>query len=86
MTDTELLDYLEFLAHGYTVTLTRDWTYELTVNDSEPIKAKSIRECLVLLKNSNQQALASGSSKVKTSANPNPSNVRHPDNSVKHKK
>jgi len=36
------------------------------------------------LKNSNQQALVSGSSKVKTSANPNPSNVPHPDNSVKH--
>jgi len=35
------------------------------------------------LKNSNQQALVSGSSKVKTSANPNPGNVSPP-RPVKH--
>ena len=34
MTDTEILDHLENLAYVFTVTLTRDWTYELIIRDS----------------------------------------------------
>lgn len=54
MNDTEILDYLEYLAHGYKVTLTRDWTYELIINDKEPVQGRSIRECIEHIKKTNE--------------------------------
>jgi len=46
MNDKEILDFLQQLAHGYTITLTRDWTYELIINGNTTIKGTSIRECI----------------------------------------
>jgi len=65
MTDTELLDYLEFLAHDYTVKLTRDWTYELSINDGETYKGKSIRQCIEYLKNSKETKQSSVTDAIK---------------------
>ena len=48
-TDTDILNYLEYLVHDRTVVLERDWTYEMKVDGGEPMKEISVRECVEVL-------------------------------------